>query len=119
MKSLDQPVEFRSVAFREMSTPVFRISPSGKILYANKAATGLLKEWNCMASEKLPDQLTSEYPLLLNLWSDEELAIPVSGGTCRCAVIGFPDADYIGIYVHHLTAYTDPTAVDERIMASV
>jgi hypothetical protein len=34
-------------------------------------------------------------------------------------VIGFPDADYIGIYVHHLTAYTDPTAVDERIMASV
>lgn len=98
MRSLEQPVEIKHVAVHESALPVLKVDSQGKILFANKAAMRLLKEWNCMASDRLPERLTLQFPELMQPFIDAVLDLPVGSGTMPCAVIGFPAAGYIGIY---------------------
>lgn len=98
MRSLEQPVEIKHVALHESALPVLKIDSQGKILFANKAAMTLLKEWNCMASDRLPERLTLQFPELTQMFADTVLELPVGTGIMEFAVIGFPAAGYVGIY---------------------
>ncbi|TAH42022.1 MAG: hypothetical protein EYC69_06750 [Bacteroidetes bacterium] len=78
--------------------PIFKISPQGRIIYANRSAYPLLKEWNCYASNIIPQDVLSQFPSLTNLLADETVEISSHIHKFYLSVVGFPAGGYIGIY---------------------
>ncbi len=80
------------------SFPVFRISQDGRIVYANRAAFPLLKEWNCYASNTIPAAIRELHPVLTNLEADETIDMVSDTFKFHLSVVGFRTAGYIGVY---------------------
>jgi len=78
--------------------PVIHVDYKGRILYANKAAFPLLREWNCLANDYLPESLTGKSPALLSLDADFGLDIETATAHFHLDVIGFKEAGFIGMY---------------------
>jgi len=85
-------------ALKEPSFPVIRIDYKGRILYANKASFPLLKEWNCLANDYIPDQLVKEIPAMLDLNADFDFKISTNDSLYYMDVIGFKESGYVGLY---------------------
>jgi hypothetical protein len=84
--------------FHDYSLPVIRIDYKGRILYSNKASFPLLKEWNCLANDYLPEALVRNHPDVLRLDADFDLAIETKSFRFHLDVIGFRECGYIGLY---------------------
>jgi len=82
----------------EPSFPVIRIDHKGRILYANKASFPLLREWNCLANDYIPDQLIREMPAMLDLDAEFEFQINTNDSSYYMDVIGFKESGYVGMY---------------------
>lgn len=78
--------------------PVFKISPKGSIIYANKACSPVLRKWNCYASNTIPKQILEKFPALTDLNSDVTITITTEVQTFYLSVVGFEDAGFIGVY---------------------
>ena len=78
--------------------PVIRIDYKGRILYANKASFPLLREWNCLANDYLPEDLVRQHPSLLDLEAAFDLHIPTLTKQFHLDVVGFKESGYIGLY---------------------
>ncbi len=78
--------------------PILKISPQGRILYSNRSAYPLLKEWNCYASNIIPQEVLNKFPALTNLQADETIEISSDTQNFYFSVVGFHAGDYIGIY---------------------
>jgi hypothetical protein len=78
--------------------PVVKIDPKGKIIYANKASSPVLKAWNCYANNIVPQEVLSEYPALVDLNSDTSISFSTGVHTFCFSVVGFPSAGFIGVY---------------------
>jgi len=82
----------------ESSFPVIKIDFEGTILYANKAAFGLIKDWGCMGSRKVPANVLNQYPQLLDRKANSETEIVSAGRSIKFNVIAFDEAGYTGLY---------------------
>lgn len=82
----------------ENTFPVIHIDHKGRILYANKASFPLLREWNCLANDYLPDNLVLENPQLLNSSADFDLEIENRVARYRLDIVGFKESGYVGMY---------------------
>jgi hypothetical protein len=80
------------------SFPVIRIDARGRILYANKASFPLLKEWNCLANDYLPDKLIYSFPGLLDSEANFDLKMETRNTLYSLDVVGFKECGYIGLY---------------------
>ncbi len=78
--------------------PVIHIDLRGRILYANKAAFPLLAEWNCLASDYLPDELVNQNPTLLSPGAEFSMKVETQFSKFFLDVIGFQESGYIGLY---------------------
>jgi len=87
-----------SINFHESTFPVIKIDFEGTILYANRAAFGLIQDWGCAASRKLPAQLLQRHPELLDQRANVETEIASSNRIVKFNVIAFDEAGYTGLY---------------------
>jgi hypothetical protein len=87
-----------AINLHESLFPVIKIDFEGTILYANKAAFGLIREWGCVTSRKLPVNLLNSHPELLDQHANVETEFPVSDGVVKFNVIAFSEAGYTGLY---------------------
>ena len=85
----------------DIMQPVIRIDYKGRILYANKAAFPILKEWNCLANDYLPEEFTHEHPFAMDLDVNASIQIETPTARYHFDVIGFRESGYIGFYGFH------------------
>ncbi|MBP6334263.1 MAG: hypothetical protein KA444_02235 [Bacteroidia bacterium] len=78
--------------------PIFRLRADGKIIYANRAAFPVLKEWNCTASNRIPETIRELFPVLTQPNADENIVIMGDKEDLFFSVVGFKEAGYIGVY---------------------
>src|SRR5690348_362999 len=78
--------------------PVIRIDHKGRILYANRASFPLLREWNCLANDYIPESLIREIPSMLDLNADFDFKISTSDSLYYMDVIGFKESGFVGLY---------------------
>ena len=94
MKTIPVP----SFVMSEPSYPVIRIDHKGRILYANRASFPILREWNCLANDYLPEELVHENPAVLDLDAEFDFQIHTNGSSYYVDVIGFRESGYVGLY---------------------
>ena len=82
----------------ESKFPVIKIDFEGTILYANKAALGVIQEWGCAASRKLPVNLMKTHPELVDRLANMETEIVSANKVFKFNVIAFREAGYTGLY---------------------
>lgn len=78
--------------------PVMKISPEGRVIYANRASFPVLKEWNCYANNHIPETVLRQLPELINLKADTSIEISFGVHKFYFSVVGFPVAGYTGMY---------------------
>lgn len=91
-----------SINLHESLFPVIKIDFEGTILYANKAAMGLIRDWGCTASRKLPVDILKTHPELLDRKADVEKELVSSNRTVKFNVVAFDDAGYTGLYGYEM-----------------
>jgi hypothetical protein len=91
-------IPIASFIMTEPSYPVIRIDYRGRILYANRAAFPLLREWNCLANDYIPDELVKHNPAMLDLNAEFNFQITTNESTYYLDVIGFRESGYVGFY---------------------
>ena len=92
-----------SINLHDANSPVIKIDFEGTILYANKAALGIIQEWGCAASRKLPVNLLQKHPELLDRQANVETELVASNKSFKFHVIAFYEAGYTGLYGTDLT----------------
>lgn len=92
------PVNQDSDQIHMFAMPVIRIDYKGRILYANKASFPILKEWNCLANDYIPDELIRQHPALLDLQAGFDMNIETKSTQYHLDVVGFNECGYIGLY---------------------
>ena len=94
MKTIPVP----SIAMQDPSYPVIRIDFKGRILYANRASFPILREWNCLANDYIPNELLNNFPSMLDLNAEFDLQINTNESAYFLDVIGFRESGYVGLY---------------------
>lgn len=87
-----------SINLHESVFPVIKIDFEGTILYANKAAFGLMQDWGCMASRKLPLNVLKNHPELLDRKAYVETELTSPKRVVKFNLIAFDEAGYTGLY---------------------
>ncbi len=87
-----------SINLHESKFPVIKIDFEGTILYANKAALGIIQEWGCAASRKLPMNLMKTHPEFVDRQANAETEIVSANKVFKFNVIAFKEAGYTGLY---------------------
>ena len=87
-----------SINLHESKFPVIKIDFEGTILYANKAAFGIIQEWGCAASRKLPVNLMQTHPEFMDRQANLETEIVSANKVFKFNVIAFKEAGYTGLY---------------------
>ncbi len=96
-----------SINLHESDFPVIKIDFEGTILYANKAAFGLIRDWGCVTSRKLPMNLLSTHPELLNKHANGEMELVSSNHVMKFNLIAFREAGYTGLYGYDVKMLTE------------
>ncbi|MFY1110331.1 MAG: PAS domain S-box protein [Methanosarcinaceae archaeon] len=78
--------------------PVIRVKTDGTVLYANRAATPLLKSWDVEVGGKLPKTLKSLVRKVSGREKDEELELKVGGRVYLLTFYYEPGEEAINIY---------------------
>jgi hypothetical protein len=87
-----------SINLHESDSPVIKIDFEGTILYANKAALGIIQDWGCAASRKLPMALLTNHPELLDRQANVETELKTTNRNIKFNVVAFHEAGYTGLY---------------------
>ena len=102
MKTIPLP----SFIMSQPSFPVIRVDFKGRILYANKASFPILREWNCLANDYIPEELVHNFPAVLDLDAEFDIQINTNDSVYSVDVIGFKESGYIGLYGYKTEANT-------------
>jgi len=94
MKTIPSP----AFVLSEPSFPVIRVDYKGRILYANKASFPILREWNCLANDYIPEALILKTPAMLDLEAEFDFQINTDDSDYFMDVIGFKESGYVGLY---------------------
>ena len=94
MKTIPSP----SFIMSEPSFPVIRVDYKGRILYANRASFPILREWNCLANDYIPEELIRQNPAMLDLEAQFDFQINTDTSEYFMDVIGFKESGYVGLY---------------------
>lgn len=87
-----------TINLNKSNYPVIKIDFEGTILFANKAALGIIQDWGCAASRKLPVSMLENHPELLDRQANIETELVSSNRAVKFNVIAFKEAGYTGLY---------------------
>ena len=113
MKTIPVP-QFRMA---EPSFPVIRIDHKGRILFANRASFPLLREWNCLANDYIPEELLRQIPSMLDLGAEFDYQFNTHDSSYYMDVIGFKESGYVGLYGFKTELKSTPTK-EKNILAA-
>jgi PAS domain S-box-containing protein len=86
----------------EDPNPVMRITPEGKILYANPASTSLLESW-ADRGYQTPEQLQNAVARAFNSGMKTEVEIELQGRFFSCTLAPIREAGYVNLYGKDVT----------------
>ena len=101
----------------EPSYPVIRIDHKGRILYANRASFPLLREWNCLANDYIPEELVRQVPAMIDLNAEFDVQINTNDSAYYLDVIGFRESGYIGLYGFRTETKSTPPREKKLLVA--
>ncbi len=87
----------------EAPNPIFRVTPQGKIVYANAAATRLIQNWCSADQQYLPAELIAITEGLSKENRQKFTDIEVANNVFSLLLVYIPEANYINIYARDIT----------------
>ena len=87
----------------EAPHPILRISPSGEIIYANKAANIFLNEWRGKYENRIPTNLSDRLRSLSVIDNTLSLSLNIKNRYFLLLFVFVPKGDYINIYGTDIT----------------
>lgn len=96
-----------SINLHDSDYPVIKLDFEGTILYANKAALGIIQDWGCAASRKLPVSMLKKHPELLDKKADIKTELIASDKPVKFHLIAFHEAGYTGLYGTDLAEFSN------------
>jgi len=87
----------------EAPHPIFRISTSGEIIYANKAANIFLSEWRPKYENSIPNNLKDRLSVLNSIENTMTLSLNIKNRYFLLLFVYVPKGDYINIYGTDIT----------------
>lgn len=87
----------------ENPNPVLRVSPQGKILYANEASRALLSEWGTQVGGMLPSAWKKTTNRLAGKGSSQSVEVPCKGRIYSMTITPVRGADYVNLYGSDIT----------------
>jgi PAS domain S-box-containing protein len=87
----------------EAPHPILRISTSGEIMYANKAANIFLNEWRAKYENSIPNNLKERLGLLNAVEPTMSLSLNIKSRYFLLLFVFVPKGDYINIYGTDIT----------------
>ncbi|MCB2263714.1 MAG: PAS domain S-box protein [Candidatus Thiosymbion ectosymbiont of Robbea hypermnestra] len=98
--------EIKSLArfVSESPNPILRVSPSGRVVYANTAGSPLLATWDTREGNRLPVRWTQEIQEALGDGRSRERETEIGDQVYSLLVVPIPEPGYANIYARDITA---------------
>jgi two-component system NtrC family sensor kinase len=87
----------------ENPAPVLRVAKDGTVLYANKAASPLLKEWKCQIGQKLPEYWRNFILAVIRSASNKDVEMAVSKRILNLTFTPVAEEGYVNLYGLEIT----------------
>jgi PAS domain S-box-containing protein len=84
--------------------PVMRAFPGGELLYANRAASILLEQWQCPVGARMPEAVQREVAAVLESGSPQELELRCGDRELSFVMVPIADRHYVNFYGRDVTA---------------
>jgi two-component system sensor kinase FixL len=88
----------------ESPNPILRVSPEGRIVYANAASEPLMAAWGTERGKALPPEWSGEVNEALAKGTTREREVEVADQVYSLLITPVPDLAYINIYARDVTA---------------
>lgn len=99
----ENEVEILARLPEESPEPVLRVTPGGKLCYANRPAQRLLKEWKWSIGDKAPDEWLAALSRSFELNRPEDFEISVAARNFVINIVPIKDAGYLNLYGRDVT----------------
>lgn len=87
----------------ENPNPVMRVTPDGKVLYANSPSASLLKSWESNAAQAIPDELQARVEEAFTSGLKKDVEIENDGKVFAATLAPIPEAGYVNFYGSDIT----------------
>jgi PAS domain S-box-containing protein len=87
----------------ENPSPVLRVDGSGVLLYANRAATDLLAQWQCDIGGSVPDFILKKLSMTLESGQNQELEVRYGNLDFSFAMVAIVERGYVNFYGRDVT----------------
>jgi PAS domain S-box-containing protein len=87
----------------ENPSPVLRAGRDGTLLFANRAAAGLVREWQCRVGDQTPEVVRGATQRALEAGTAQELEVAVGGRRLSFVVMPIRERDYVNLYGRDVT----------------
>jgi PAS domain S-box-containing protein len=87
----------------ENPCPVLRVDGRGILLYANRAATELLTQWNCVIGEAVPDFIFEKLSMTLESGLNQEFEVCCGQREYSFAMVSIVERGYVNFYGNDVT----------------
>jgi len=87
----------------ENPCPVLRVDGGGVLLYANRASTDLLTQWQCVVGGAVPDFVLEKIAVSLDGCHGQELEVHCEGQDFSFAMVAIVDRGYVNFYGRDVT----------------
>jgi PAS domain S-box-containing protein len=99
----------------ENPNQLMRLTPDGKILYANNAATSLLDFWKQQNDQTIPSKFQKQVAEAFASGLKKEIEIEQNGKTFSCTLVPIREAGYVNFYGNDIT---ERKLAEEKLRAS-
>ncbi len=94
----------------ESPAPVARVARDGRVLYANEAATGILRSWRTAVGAQLPLTRAAEVARAYDSGAPQDIEVTVDDHVFVLSLVPVPAGDYLNIYGRDATEERRKTA---------
>ncbi|RPJ25407.1 MAG: PAS domain S-box protein, partial [Chloroflexi bacterium] len=102
-KKAQEEIQIVSRMPAENPNPVMRLTPDGKILYANDASALLLAAWAQQVEQRIPAELHKAVMDTLASGTKTEVEIEHRGKIFSCTLAPIPESGYVNLYGKDIT----------------
>ena len=101
--------------------PILRIDADGMLLYANKASSSLLKEWDIEINQTVPPHLYQSILTVLETQESENILLKIDKTLYNFIIVSYPDIKSVYLYGQDITRQKhaeDELAAEKELLAT-